>query len=65
MNDNELQKKYNKALEILSEYCMPCEIEDFADRNTDYCSINCSVDNEVFKKCWNRFIEQKLKGEQE
>lgn len=57
---DELQQKYNKALELLCEYNMPCEIDEFMDKNTDYCSRNCSVDDEVFKQCWNRFIEQKL-----
>lgn len=55
-----LHQKYNKALELLCEYNMPCEIDDFMDKNTDYCSINCSVNDEVFKECWNRFIEEKL-----
>ena len=56
-----LQQKYEKALELLSNYNMPCEIDNFMDDNSDYCSINCSNDGEVFKHCWNRFIEWKLK----
>lgn len=60
----ELIKKYDKALELLSEYNMPCEIDDFMNKNVDYCSMNCSVDEEVFKKCWNRYIEQELEKEE-
>ena len=57
--NSELQTKYDKTLEVLCEYCTPCEIEDFADKNEDYCSKNCSTDEEKIKQCWNRFIEQK------
>ena len=58
-----LQKKYNEALKILSEYQLPCEIDDFnmRDENIDYCSDNCSVDDELYPKCWDRYIQQKLK----
>lgn len=58
-----LEEKYNKALELLSEYQMPCDIDEFNVKNADYCSSNCSVDEEVYKKCWNRYIEQELDKE--
>lgn len=58
-----LEKKYNKALELLKDYNMPCDIDDFMNKNVDYCSRNCSVDDEVFKECWNRYIEQELENE--
>lgn len=58
-----LRTKYNKALELLLNYNMPCEIDGFntKEENIEYCSRNCSVDDEVFIKCWDRFIEQELK----
>lgn len=60
-NENKkLKKKLDKAIELLIEYNMPCEINDFMNKNVDYCSSNCSVDEEVFKKCWLRYIEQEL-----
>lgn len=55
-----VEKKYDKALELLQEYNMPCEIDDFMEHNSDYCMDNCSVDEEVYKKCWDKFIEWKL-----
>ncbi len=58
---NSLQQKYDEALTILSNFWPPCEHDDFMDKNTDYCSINCGVDEEIFKKCWDRYIEQSLK----
>lgn len=60
MKNEKIEQKYNKALELLSQYDVPCEIDDFMNKNVDYCSVNCSVDKEVFKKCWDRFIEQDL-----
>lgn len=56
-----LKSKYNKALSKLVEYNPPCELDGFMDKNIDYCSMNCGVDEEVFKECWNRYIEQQLK----
>lgn len=58
----QLENKYNKALEILSDYNMPCEyvkpiIPD------EYCEENCEVSDEVYKKCWNKHIELILKGD--
>lgn len=58
-----LIKKYNKALQLLTDYNLPCDIDDFntKEENIDYCFQNCSVDESVYLKCWNRFIEQELK----
>lgn len=60
--NQQLKEKYNKALEILNEYNLPCEIDKFntKEENLDYCSKNCSVDEEIFIKCWDRFIEQEI-----
>lgn len=60
--NQQLKKEYDKALELLYEYNMPCEIDGFMDKNIEYCSINCSVDEEVFKNCWRRYIKQTLRG---
>ena len=57
---HELDQKYDKALEILSNFWPPYEQEDFMNKNTDYCSMNCGVDEKIFKKCWNKYIEQCL-----
>ena len=56
-----LEKKYNKALELLVEYGMPCELDNFNLLDTDYCEINCSNDDEQFKKCWDEYIKLRLK----
>lgn len=61
----ELYERYDKALSIMADYSPPCEFDGFMDKNTDYCSINCGVDEEVFKECWNRYIEQSLQGNKE
>ena len=58
-----LQKKLDKAIELLIEYNIPCEMNDFMNKNVDYCMDNCSVDEEVYKKCWLRYIELELKKE--
>ena len=58
-----LQEKYDEALELLNEYGMPCERDNFNLLDTDYCELNCSNDDEQFKKCWNEFIEWRLKDE--
>ena len=61
LEENELlKKKLNKAIELLIEYNIPCEMNDFMNKNVDYCSSNCGVDEEVYKKCWLRYIEQEL-----
>lgn len=54
-----LREKYNKALDILLDFDMPCEIDDFNTTDIEWCSKNCSNDEETFKKCWNRYIEWK------
>lgn len=61
--NQKLKAKYNKALEILVDYQLPCEIDNFniKDENIDYCSRNCSVDEKIFIECWNRYIEQQMK----
>lgn len=66
INENkELQTKYNKVLTMLANHYPPCEIDGFMDKNTDYCSINCGVDEEIFKECWDRYITQNLEGNNE
>lgn len=60
--NEQLENKYDKALEILSDYNMPCEyvkpiIPD------EYCEENCEVSDEVYKNCWNKHIELTLKGD--
>lgn len=57
-----LNKKYNKALELLADYNMPCEYEE-SKIPDDYCEENCDVDDEIYKKCWNKYIELELKGD--
>lgn len=52
--------KYNKVLEVLSKEYMPCEIDKFMDENSDYCETHCGVDEEQFKKCWDKFFIWKL-----
>ena len=66
INENkELQTKYNKVLTMLANNYPPCEIDGFMDKNTDYCSINCGVDEKIFKECWDRYITQNLEGNNE
>ena len=55
-----LNNKYNKALEILNEYSMPCERGYYNLLDTDYCEKNCSNDEEQFKKCWDEYIKWML-----
>ena len=54
-----LQRQLDCALGILSEI-PPCERDGFMDKHTDYCSLNCGVDEEVFKKCWLMYIDEIL-----
>ena len=54
-----LQRELDCALTILSEN-PPCERDDFMDNHTDYCSLNCGVDEEIFKKCWLMYIDEIL-----
>lgn len=58
--NQKLKEKYNKALSIMANYSPPCEKNGFMDRNTDYCRMNCGVDEEIFKNCWDKYIEQEL-----
>ena len=60
--NQKLKEKYNKALELLVSYNLPCDIDNFNTKedNLEYCSRNCSVDEVIFIKCWDRYIEQKL-----
>lgn len=60
--NQELKKQLDCALKILSEMYPPCEIDSFnmKEENLEYCSQNCSVDEAIFVKYWNRFIEQEL-----
>lgn len=55
-----LNNKYNKALELLIDYNLPCEVDDFMNVHSDYCETHCGVDEEQYKRCWNKFIEWKL-----
>lgn len=52
-----LNKKYNKALELLADYNLPCEYQE-GIMPDDYCEENC----DDYKKCWNKYIELELKG---
>lgn len=61
----EVQKKLDCVLEMLVKWSSPCELDGFMDKHSDYCEKNCSVDEEVFKKCWLMYIENKLKDEVE
>lgn len=52
----------NLAIEMLIDlYGCPCELDDFnlKKENLEYCSKNCSVDEEVFRECWIRYFRQK------
>ena len=60
-----LNNKYSKALELLIDYNLPCEIDDFMNVHSDYCETNCGVDEEQYKRCWNKFIEWKLGSDKE
>ena len=57
-----LQQKYEKALELLKDFDLPCEIDNFNTECSDYCAINCSNDEEQFKRCWDKLIEWELKN---
>lgn len=61
----EVQKKLDCTLEMLVEWGPPCELNGFMDKHSDYCEKNCGVDEEVFKKCWLMYIEDKLEDEVE
>ena len=57
---NRLNNKYEKALDLLNNFDLPCEKDNFNIVNSDYCQRNCTNDNEQFKKCWDKFIEWKI-----
>ena len=57
---NQLENKYNKALELLVYFNLPCERQMFMDRYSEWCELNCSVSDECYKKCWNKYIEAEL-----
>ena len=59
--NQELKKQLDCALKILAEMFPPCERDGFMDKHSDCCQLNCGVDEEVFKKCWLMYIEDKLK----
>lgn len=62
MEENkELKKQLDYALKLLAEMFPPCERDGFMDKYSDYCQLNCGVDEEVFKKCWLMYIKDKLK----
>lgn len=58
-----LQRQLDSALGILSEMNPPCEFDNFMNKHIDYCSKNCGADEEIFKKCWLMYIEDKLRGD--
>lgn len=60
-----LNNKYNKALELLIDYNLPCEVDDFMNVHSDYCETHCEVDEEQYKRCWNKFIEWKTGSDKE
>ena len=59
-NAENLQRELDCALKLLSEMSPPCEKDGFMDNHTDYCSLNCGVDEEIFKKCWLMYIDEIL-----
>lgn len=63
--NKKLKEKYKKALTMLSDYSCPCELDNFntKEENIEYCSMNCSVDTDIFIKCWDRYIEQSLRSD--
>lgn len=65
LSNCELGVKLDCSLEMLAEWGPPCELDGFMDKHSDYCEKNCSVDEEVFKKCWLMYIKDKLKDEVE
>lgn len=59
--NQELKKLLDYSLKLLSDIYPPCDIDGFMDKHSDYCQINCGVDEEIFKNCWLLYIEDKLK----
>lgn len=60
-----LNNKYNKTLELLIDYNLPCEVDDFMYVHSDYCETHCGVDKEQYKRCWNKYIEWKIGSDKE
>lgn len=58
--NQELKKQLDCALGLLSEMYPPCEKDGFMDKHSDYCELNCGVDEEIFKKCWLMYIKDKV-----
>lgn len=58
-----LKDKYDCVLKMLADHNPPCELDGFMDKHTDYCSFNCGVDEEIFKKCWDLYIEDMIRGD--
>ena len=55
-----LNKKYDKALELLQDFNMPCECCDCKIPD-EYCEKHCTDNSECYKKCWDKYIELELK----
>lgn len=58
--NQKLKKQLDCALGLLSEMYPPCEKDGFMDKHSDYCELNCGVDEEIFKKCWLMYIKDKV-----
>lgn len=56
----DLEKKYDKALETLAKNDVPCEKDEFMEKNYDFCSKNCGADEAIYKACWDKYIEEEL-----
>lgn len=66
--DKEIERinnKYRKALELLIDYNLPCEVDDFMNVHSNYCETHCGVDEEQYKRCWNKYIEWKIGSDKE
>ena len=59
--NKELKKQLDYALKLLAEMFLPCEKDGFMYKYSDYCQSNCGVDEEVLKKCWLLYIQDRLK----
>lgn len=58
-----LQNKYDKSLELLANFNMPCEYDE-SKISHNYCEEFCDTDDETYKKCWNKYIENILRGDE-
>lgn len=54
-----LRKKYDKALEILLSYSVPCEKFYFVNKDIRFCHglKKCETDDVTYKYCWDKYIE--------